>query len=183
MRLQYYSAMNGVVEQHYQACTGFTEVVASVGRRWTAPSPCTEWDARGVVEHVIGFHDVLLLRPLDAKPQRPKDDPVQRWAVTLQALFDVLSRPGVLNPDRASLLGVLTTDVLVHTWDLARAIGVNVDLDPDLCKVGYERTTANVDRLASSGMFRPPATVAASASVQDKLLAMLGRNPGWCPPI
>ena len=30
--------------------------------RWDRPSPCADWDARGVVEHVIGFHEVLVLR-------------------------------------------------------------------------------------------------------------------------
>lgn len=35
----------------------------------------TEWDARGVLEHVIGFHEVLLLlRPLGIRADRPKND-------------------------------------------------------------------------------------------------------------
>jgi hypothetical protein len=47
-----------------------------------------------------------------------KDDPVARWGVTVDAPFAVLALPEVLDPQRGSLLGVLTTDVLVHTWDL-----------------------------------------------------------------
>ena len=171
--------MASVVEQHRRACDGFTEVVHAVGDGWSAPTPCAEWDARGVVEHVIGFHDVLLLRPLNAKPDRPKDDPVERWAVTVDALFDLLHRPGVVDAERASLLGVLTTDVLVHTWDLARAAGSSVDLDDELCNIAYERALANGERLAASGMFGPPVAIAADARVQDRLLALLGRDPQW----
>src|ERR1700681_1802660 len=103
--------MTDVIQDHRQACDGFTAAVGSAAGRWDAPSPCTEWDSRGVLEHVIGFHDVLLLRPLEAKPDRPKDDPDARWAVTVDALFSALSRPGVVDAQRGSLLSVLTTDV------------------------------------------------------------------------
>lgn len=174
--------MVDVVGQHRQACEGFTKVVSRVGDRWASPSPCTEWDARAVVDHVIGFHDVLLLRPLDAKPHRPKDDPVARWSITADTLFDVLALPGVVDPDRASLLGVLTTDVLVHTWDLAPAIGDQVELDTELCEIGYSRARANLDRLAGSDMFAAPVDVAEDAQVQDRLLAVLGRDPAWSGP-
>jgi len=46
-----------------------------------------------VLEHVIGFHDVLLLRPLGLKPDRPRDDPQLRWELTYQALEKALE-PG-----------------------------------------------------------------------------------------
>jgi hypothetical protein len=39
-----------------------------------------------VLEHVIGFHDVLLLRPVGLKPERPRDDPQLRWKLTYGAL-------------------------------------------------------------------------------------------------
>jgi uncharacterized protein (TIGR03086 family) len=128
---------------------------------------------------VIGFHDVLLLRPLDAKPDRPRDDPVERWALTVDTLFEALTRPNAVDMDRASLLGVLTTDVLVHTWDLARAIGDRVDLDPGLCELGYERARANLDRMVASGMFAEPVAISKDAGVEDRLLALLGRDPAW----
>jgi hypothetical protein len=71
-----------------------TIVVRSSTGHWDAPSPCAELDARGVVEHVIGFHDVLLLRPWTPSPTRPKDDPQTRWALTVDALFSTLSTGG-----------------------------------------------------------------------------------------
>ncbi len=173
--------MTDVLADHRQACDGLTAVVHVAAGHWNAPSPCTEWDARGVIEHVIGFHDVLLLRPLEAKPTRPKDDPEARWTVTVDALFDVLGHPGVLDENRRSLLGVLTTDVLVHTWDLARAVGVDVVLDPRLCKIGLDRALANKTQFEESGMFGPPAAVPGDASVQDQLLGFYGRDPNWLP--
>jgi uncharacterized protein (TIGR03086 family) len=171
--------MTDVLADYRQSCDGFTAVVHATAGRWDAPSPCTAWDARGVLEHVIGFHDVLLLRPLDAKPARPKDDPEARWAVTADALFAVLGRPGVLDEKRRSLLGVLATDVLVHTWDLARAVGLDVTLDPRLSQIGLDRALANKQQFAESEMFGPPVTVPDDASVQDRLLGFFGRDPNW----
>ena len=174
--------MTDVLEDHRRACDGFTEVAHAVNGAWEGPSPCSDWDARGVLEHVIGFHDVLLLRPLEAKPARPKDDPEARWTLTVDALFAALARPGVLTAERASLLGYLTTDVLVHTWDLAKAVGAEVTLDERLCQVGLDRAVANRARFEASDMFAGPVPVPDYASVQDRLLGLFGRDPGWQPP-
>lgn len=172
--------MTGVLQDHREACDGFTDVAREAEGRWASPSPCTEWDARGILEHVIGFHDVLLLRPLGAKPERPKDDPVERWKLTVDALFSALARPGVLD-EKGSLIGVLTTDVLVHTWDLSKAIGAPVSLDPRLCQIGLDRALAHREQFVGSDMFGPPVPVPQDASIQDRLLGFFGRDPSWTP--
>lgn len=168
------------VERHLRACDGFTSVVEQVGDGWGRPSPCTEWDARAVVEHVIGFHDVLVLRPAAAKPSRSRDDPVARWAVTVVALAPVLHREP---PD---ILPLLTTDVLVHTWDLAKAVGVPVDrkgdVDDDLWRPAYQRAVAHADSLAASGMYAPPVAVPGDPDPVTGLVALMGRDPGWTAP-
>ena len=113
------------ITNHRNACGAFSAVVAQGERRWTNPSPCSEWDARGVVEHVIGFHDELLLGPTGTTPLRPHGDPIARWAVTVSAIdaaMDVASSNDVLP--------ALTGEVLVHTWDLAMAIGVDPQSRP-----------------------------------------------------
>lgn len=139
-----------------------------------------------MVEHVIGFHDVLVLRPLGAKPHRPKDDPSARWAVTVPALFSALraGRAGRVGTpggelDLDELLPMLTTDVLVHTWDLSRAVGLEVALDPSLCGAALDGARRSEDRLRSSGMFGPPLTVPEGSHVQTALIAFLGRDPSW----
>jgi uncharacterized protein (TIGR03086 family) len=170
-----------LIEDHRRACDGFTAVVHAAEGHWAAPSPCIGWDARAVLEHVIGFHDVLLLRPLEAKPDRPKDDAPARWSVTVDALFEVLGRSGVMNAERQALLPMLSTDVVVHTWDLGRAIGVEVNLDPQLCQRGLDRTLAHLDRIQDSRMYDRAIVVPDDGSSQDRLVAILGRDPGWSP--
>jgi uncharacterized protein (TIGR03086 family) len=178
---------DGAIYRHRQACYGFGSVVEQVGERWDRPSPCPEWDARGVLEHVIGFHEVLLLRPLGIKANRPKEDIPGRWETTQLVIFSALdanwSHPVPLPDDSTldvgSLLPMLTTDVLVHTWDLARAVGVAVALDPDLCAMALSSARKNEAKLRSAGMFGPPVDVSADGNIQSRLLAFLGRDPQW----
>jgi uncharacterized protein (TIGR03086 family) len=188
---------NSIAATHLRVCARFGRAVSEVDDRWSRPSPCAGWDARAVLEHVIGFHDVLLLRPLDAKPSRPHDDPERRWSLTVTALRQVLQRPGLFDGvvevpavgdlpptriDAPRLVPALSLDVVVHTWDLARAVGANDRLDPALCKQFLASLPDQPDALVQTGMYDAPVTVDAKAGVQAQLLARLGRDPSWTAP-
>lgn len=166
-------------ERHLAVCRRFGESVRAANGRWDRRSPCEAWDARGVLEHVIGFHDVLLLRPLGLKPERPRDDPQRRWELTYGQLEKALELD--ISPDAAAVLPNVTRDVLVHTWDLARAVGADDQLDPRCCEQFYAALPEDPSALSVAGMFNAPVTVDDHADVQSKLLARLGRNPGWRP--
>jgi uncharacterized protein (TIGR03086 family) len=183
--------MDDLVERHRRACTGFATVAHAVpDDSWAAPTPCTEWDARAVVEHVIGFHDFLLLRPLGVRAARPREDPAARWDATSSALFTVLAVDGIL--DRATelpgggtstprtMIAALTTDVLVHTWDLARAMFRDPDLDEQLCDDALAAARSSHLRRAE-GMIDAEFACAESAPVTDRLVAFYGRDPAWTP--
>jgi uncharacterized protein (TIGR03086 family) len=182
-------------ERHLAVCRRFGESVRAAHGRWDRRSPCDGWDARGVLEHVIGFHDVLLLRPLGLKPDRPRDDPQIRWELTYGAL-DKAFEPGRRlfervvdipelqgNPatrlDASAVMPNLTRDVLVHTWDLARAVGADDRLDNGWCEHFYAVLPSDPMALSVSGMFDDPVPANDCTDAQSKLLARLGRNPGW----
>jgi hypothetical protein len=82
-------------ELHLAVCRRFGEAVGSANGKWDRRSPCDAWDARGVLEHVIGFHDVLLLRPLGLKPNRPQD-PQLRWQLTYDSLIAAFEPGGAV---------------------------------------------------------------------------------------
>jgi hypothetical protein len=65
------------------------------------------------------------------------------------------------------LVAALTQDVLVHTWDLARAVGADDRLDPELCKRYFERLPSAPQALAGSGMFALPIDVCEAAEPLD----------------
>jgi len=183
--------MDPIVEQHRRASDGLLKAAHAADGRWDRPSPCTEWDARGVVEHVIGFHEVLVLKPLGIRVDRPRDDPAARWQVTADALVSALDGEGALEatvemPGGRStalrhLVPTLTTDVLVHTWDLARAVGASDRLDAELCEIAYTRASENRDALRGSSMFGDEVPVPDDAPVQHRMLGLFGRDPDWRP--
>ncbi|MGA8544093.1 MAG: hypothetical protein WB785_02390 [Mycobacterium sp.] len=169
----------GLGERHLAVCRRFGDSVRAADGKWDRRSPCDAWDARGVLEHVIGFHDVLLLRPLGLKPDRPRDDPQLRWQLTYDQLVKVFES-GQL--DAIAVVPNLTRDVLVHTWDLARAVGADDRLDARWCEQFYAALPNGPLALSGSGMFDDPVAVDDHADVQSKLIARLGRNPSWQSP-
>jgi hypothetical protein len=87
--------------------------------------------------------DLVRAATVRAKPDRPRDDPQRRWELTVDRVCEVLRREGLFERvvevpavgnaptqlDAAKLIPRLTQDVLVHTWDLARAVGAHDRLD------------------------------------------------------
>ena len=71
----------------------------------------------------------------------------------------------------------LLFDLVVHTWDLARAIEGDEKIDPGLVDAVYSRIEPEVDSLAASGLFDPPVPVPADADEQTRLIAATGRQP------
>jgi uncharacterized protein (TIGR03083 family) len=170
-----------VAELHLAVCRRFGEAVRSAHGKWDRRSPCDEWDARAVLEHVIGFHDVLVLRPLGLKPSRPREDPQARWQLTYDWLAEALA-PGRATQLDSHQLPKLTRDVLVHTWDLARAVGADDRLDPGWCELCYADLPADPQASSPAGMFKarlPVDNETSEIGVQTRLLARLGRDPSW----
>ena len=179
--------MEVILEHHRRACDEFLRVARAVPEDlWAEPTPCSDWDARAVVEHVIGFHDFLLLRPLGVRALRPREGEAARWEATSTALFEALRLDGVLDRDTElvgggtssprRMLGALTSDVLVHTWDLGVATDVAVRLDSELCTDALARIDGH---MPPSDMYAPAVAVEPDADPATRLIAVCGRDPKW----
>jgi len=180
------------VARHRRALAGFTAAAEQVpDDAWSRPTPCTEWDAGELVEHVIGFHEFLLLRPLGVRAHRPRVGPLARWRATERAVGTVLDDPRTLDAaadyfDGArrrprELLAALANDTVVHTWDLARAVDAPDRLAADLCALAYTDALRQTTGRKTSDLFAAAVTVSPDAPVQDRLLGLLGRDPAWRP--
>ncbi len=159
---------------------------------WAAPSPVPGWRARDVVAHLIDWSTGFLDGSGAALPPATtmtSTDPVAAWfehASAVQGLFDdgdrVVSHPKTGTHSVADMIDMFyTTDIFLHSWDLAMAAGIAPDLDPDHCATllaGMEPIEA---LLRSSGHYGPRFDVAPSAPVQDRLMAFIGRDPHWTP--
>ena len=74
---------------------------------------------------------------------------------------------------------IVTNDVFLHTWDLARATGLDETLDPIEVQRMYEAMEPMDEMLRSSGQFGPRVEVPDTADAQTKLIAFVGRDPRW----
>jgi uncharacterized protein (TIGR03086 family) len=74
-------------------------------------------------------------------------------------------------------LGQLTADHVIHAWDLARAIGGDERLAPDLVEHVYDVMAPQIEPARAAGVFGPAVEVPPDADLQSKLLALTGRTP------
>jgi uncharacterized protein (TIGR03086 family) len=176
--------MSDTVARHRQAVDAFTQRVEAAAGSWDAAAPCEGWTARDVVDHVTGNHRMLAERLGTGAPE-PTGEPGADWAAARDAataaiehtdLSQVVEGPMGAMPAEA-VCGIMTTDTLVHTWDLARAVGADEELPGDLVESTYEGVLPFDEILRRPGFFGPKQEIADRAPVQDRLLAFLGRRP------
>lgn len=159
--------------------------------RWDDPSPVEGWAARDVVRHLVtwlpGFLEggsEVRLAPVPSVDE----DPVAAWTAHAARVQQVLDDPATDARAYASpMIGELslaqaidrfyTSDVFLHTWDLARATGQDETLDEDRCRAMYEGMLPMDELLRSSGQYGPRVAVPDDASYQDKLIGFIGRRP------
>lgn len=177
-------------EEHRWVAGGFTERVRGA-TDWDAPSPVDGWVARDVVRHLVEWFPAFLeagagIR-LDSGPS-VDDDPLEAWQVHSDAVQELLDDPatpsrvlgnrhiGDLPLDQA-IDRFYTSDVFMHTWDLARATGQDETLDPEKCAELLAGMEPMDEVLRQSGQYGPKVEVPASADVQTRMLAFIGRDP------
>jgi len=165
-------------------------------RSWDVPSPVAEWTARHVVRHLTDWFPPFLAGGTDIQlPAGPSvdDDPVGAWQAqydAVQALLDdpsaaelVLRNPHIGEvPLPRAIDRFYTSDVFMHTWDLARATGQDDRLDADFCAQLLAGMEAMEEIMRSSEQYGPRVPVKDDADAQTKMLGFIGRDPAWTPP-
>ena len=69
------------------------------------------------------------------------------------------------------------TDIIVHSWDIAKAADQNTTLDAGLAELGYNVLVNVAEGDRANAAFGPEVMVLASASFQDRMLGLSGRQP------
>ncbi len=157
---------------------------------WDAPAPVPGWRARDVVAHLVGWFPDFVRTATGltlASGPSADEDPVAAWQVHADAVQRLLDGPEAGTPFRHPRVGAMplpeavdrfyTTDVFLHTWDLARATGQDEQLDPETCIQLLDAMTPIEELLRSSGQYGPRVPVPDDADVQTRLLAFIGRDP------
>ncbi len=166
----------------------FTDVVAGVPD-WAAPAPVEGWTAADVVAHLVDWLPGLLAADDVVLAVERTGDPVQDWARHTTAVRALLTSPRAAEPFTHPYLGTLvlaeavdrfwTTDVLLHTWDLAAASGQDAGLDEAECAELLAGMEPMDEVLRASGQYGPRVPVPDDAPAVDRLVGFIGRDPAF----
>jgi len=185
------AAADTPAERYRRVAGRFTDrVVEMPPDAWDRPSPCEGWVGRDVVRHLVEWVPAVIGRPGLHVPAFPSadDDPVGAWRTLdtwLQGLLDDAEQaavafdagpPGEMTVERAVDM-LVTSDVLVHTWDLARTGGLDESLDERMCHELLAGMAAMDELLRASGHYGSKVEVDDDADVVTRLVAFTGRRP------
>lgn len=180
--------MTDISDRYRRLAAAFTRTIEAVpARRWNDPSPCRDWTARQVLEHVTETqHNAAGYVGLSL-PEADTEDPVAAWATARDNLQALLDDPDTAHREFDGMAGrtslqravddFLCFDLVVHGWDIARATGGDEHLDPVEVRRIHEQAGGFGDMLRGPGAFGPELTPPDEATDQDRLLAFLGRRP------
>ncbi len=174
---------------------GFDHVVRMVpDDAWSNPSPCDGWTGRDVVGHVIAVQAYVesLIRGTDP-PMNPYgtpgdnagDDPLATWSAIRESVLAAIDQPDVLHrvvqtfralEPMDEFLAWNVVDTLAHTWDLARAAGVDDGLDEDLVAHATAQAAPRIEAMRQPPFFSGDIVTSDDPSPQAQFLAMLGRR-------
>ncbi len=188
--------MTDTLRLHATALEEFDRRVRAVrSDQWHEPTPCTDWDVRALVDHLVTeqLWVPLLLDGATTEDVGTRfdgdqlgDDPVAAWSEASAAAREAFAAPGALHRPVELSYGrrpaegycqEMTMDLAVHAWDLARGIGADERIDEELAAAVLDGVQRQADHLAASGLFDPPVPVAEDAGTRTRLLALLGRRP------
>jgi uncharacterized protein (TIGR03086 family) len=181
--------MTDVQNKYRQVASGFDAAVrASTPDKWEAQSPCEQWKARDVVAHVVGGHRrvVASVGGGESKPMGADEDPRRAWEDSFRAIDEITGDPETLATEIDGPFGrmpvgqiigqFMTMDLLVHTWDLARAVGADEHLDEDSVRHAYEGLRPMDAMIRQPNAFGPKLEPPPGADLQTEFLYFVGRR-------
>jgi len=162
-------------------------------QQWHNPTPNDEWDVQDLVEHLV--YEQLWVPPLLAGKTIAEvgtefegdilgEDAAAAWTVAAAAARDAFEQPGVLegtvhlsfgDVPTSMYLWHMTVDLVVHAWDLARAIRSDEQMPNDVLASVLAQAKPMAAQFAGTSAFAPPIPVPGCTDDLTELLALLGR--------
>jgi len=167
------------------------------------PTPCADWTLHGLIAHMAAQHYGFAAAcagdgdPARWRPRRLGGDPAADYRASAEAVLAAFAAPGVADrqfplPEFAAgpvfparqAVSFHFIDYVVHSWDVAKALGLEVSFAPEVLDAALRVARAVPDdasRLAPGSAFAPAAPCAGDSPV-DQIVAILGRSPDWTRP-
>jgi uncharacterized protein (TIGR03086 family) len=181
-----------------EAADAAARVVSGVSpEQFDGPTPCTDWDVRALMNHLILWTSYSLERraqgesvseelmgtdfaaaPDFAAAYRAQlDRALAAWAdpAAWDRKLDVMGTP----MDSADVAAMNLMDMVLHAWDLAVATGQAYTLPEAAAEAVARAVEANAELFRQYEGFAEPVAVPDGASALDRALAASGRDPRW----
>jgi uncharacterized protein (TIGR03086 family) len=182
--------MSEISQRYRTVADTFSARVAEVkADQWDAPNPCEGWVNRDVVKHLVDWVPAFFGGTWELTPPpfpSADDDPVAAWSAIAAGCHGCLDDPPLASKGRDARMGrktvedafemIALSDVVVHTWDLARGAGLDETLDAG----EVQRLLAGMSQLPDEmrgDFFGPKVELGDDASDQDRMLGYSGRHP------
>jgi uncharacterized protein (TIGR03086 family) len=154
-------------------------------------TPCSEYDVKALLEHMIGGLAMLASAAETGKGVIPETvdiaDPAARYEEGRARLLASLRGEGVLAKQLEMPFGTIPAEMmfatiafpehLLHGWDLAKATGQDGTIPDDLAQEALDTLTPIEGMLRGPGVYGPKIDVPDDASLSDRLVAFSGRQP------
>jgi uncharacterized protein (TIGR03086 family) len=163
--------------------------------RWHASTPCTEWDASQVANHIIGENlwaaELLQGKTIEQVGNAldgdlTGDDPAAAYRRSVDVARRAAEAPGAMEAtchlsfgdySGADYASQLFLDTLIHGWDIARGTGQDTRLDAELVSACLPIAEELTRQFRQAGVFGEDLSAAAHTDPQMRLLALVGRRP------
>jgi uncharacterized protein (TIGR03086 family) len=170
------------------------------GDAWDRPSPCAEWRALDVLGHLgattrFGIQLLEGEQPAWQPASPPGDsvegDPKEWWRGLADRARQVMSgvdlTQTVETPGGRRTIGeglsFPAVDLYLHGWDLARSVGVAVEIPGEAIDFAHSVLDPIPDeQLRGPSTFGPEVPVGSAATSTAAFVAWAGRDPAWSTP-
>jgi uncharacterized protein (TIGR03086 family) len=187
--------MPDMVALFTKATEEFNEAVHAIkDDQWTGSTPCTEWDVRALLRHLV--YEVLWMPPLLAGQTIEQvgdrfegeilgDDPVGAWDAASAAAVESVQKPGAMEVITHLSFGdtpgeeyttQVAFDLFIHGWDMRTAIGIDSAMDASILADIMPWAEKMMESYRAAGAVAAMPPIPDDASDQTRMLALTGRK-------
>lgn len=168
------------------------------GRELAGPTPCEDWTVAALLVHIMGIcaafaHAARKLTGVpgtDGPPPAPNPAALPPyWRSRMPVLIEELaaawrdpaawtgtSQVGGVTMPAATIGAFGMSELVLHSWDLARATGQDYAADPRILEALVELLSQG-----PAGLFGPVVEYEDEGFLLDQVVALAGRDPRWRP--
>ena len=186
-----------LLERALEQCSEVIAAISSNQAHW--PTPCVEWNVQDLLHHLVvqDLHNyTVMARGSNVDPQAAAATVGADWstrfsdgAAMLMRVWNAadLSRqvalPGGGEAPLRSRIGLQIAEFTVHSWDLAKATGVPVILDPTLAdqSLAWSQRVMKPEYRGTDKAVGLEVRVPLNADSYSRLAGWFGRNPQFVP--